>query len=67
MTYMYSFGIPGPAIWISHFLIGLFLVYVGYKLYNNQSINKNLFIVLIVLGSLAILYHSHLSYYYGWT
>lgn len=62
----YSFGVPAPAVWTSHILIGLFLFYVGYTLYNEGKINRNLVIVLMVLGVLALLYHSHLAYYYTW-
>jgi hypothetical protein len=63
----YAFGIPGPAIWITHVLIGLFLVYIGYTLLIGTSeLDKRLIILLIVLGSLAMLYHLHLYYYYTW-
>jgi hypothetical protein len=61
----YSFGVPSIAVWTSHLLIGAFLVYIGWKLNKNEPINKNLAIVLIVLGALAILYHAHLAYYYN--
>ena len=60
----YSFGIPSPAIWTSHIIIGFFLAYIGYMLLNNKPINQLSIIFLIVLGVFASLYHAHLFYYY---
>jgi len=61
----YSFGVPGIAVWTSHLLIGAFLVYIGWTLNKGRPLNKNFAIALIVLGALAMLYHSHLVYYYN--
>ena len=64
MTVSYSFGIPGPLLWTTHIIIGLLLIYIGYTLLNNGKIGQLLTILLIVLGSVALLYHGHLFYYY---
>lgn len=60
----YSFGVPSPAIWIFHIIIGFFLAYIGYMLLNNKQISQLFIIELIVLGVFASLYHAHLYYYY---
>lgn len=59
---MYHFGIPGIFVWITHILMGIFLVYIGYKVLNNKPISQINSLVLIILGVLAILYHLHLWY-----
>lgn len=56
----YSFGVPGFAVWTSHILIGMYLVYVGWVLYEKKRLDKYTPIVLIVLGVLAALYHAHI-------
>jgi hypothetical protein len=56
----YNFGIPGYVIWMTHVLIGLLLIYVGYQTLYKQPINDKISILLIVMGSLAITYHLHL-------
>jgi multidrug transporter EmrE-like cation transporter len=56
----YSFGVPGYAVWTSHIVIGIFLVYVGWVLYEKKRIDRLTPIVLIVLGVLAALYHAHI-------
>ena len=58
----YHYGVPGKLIWISHILYGLFFIYLGYRLLENKPINKYISILLIVMGVMAILYHSHLWY-----
>ena len=58
----YSYGIPGPVIWTFHVLIGLLLLYVGHKALNNQPINQMISVILMILGTLVILYHGHLAY-----
>lgn len=58
----YSFGIPGPVIWITHLLVAALLIYIGYNLINKRPIPSNIGIILVVLGSLAALYHLHLWY-----
>ena len=58
----YSFGVPGFAVWTSHILIGLYLVYVGWFLYDKKRLDKLSPVVLIVLGVLAALYHGHIWY-----
>lgn len=56
----YHFGVPGYAVWTSHILIGIFLVYVGWSLYDKKRLDKYSPIVLIVIGVLAALYHAHI-------
>ncbi len=58
----YHFGVPGFVVWTSHILIGLYLVYVGWVLYDKKRLDKYAPILLIVLGVLAALYHSHIWY-----
>lgn len=58
----YHFGVPGFAVWTSHILIGLYLIYVGWVLYDKKRLDKYAPILLIVLGVLAALYHSHIWY-----
>lgn len=58
----YSYGVPGPVIWTLHVLIGLLLLYVGHKTLNNQPINQMISVILMILGTLVILYHGHLAY-----
>lgn len=56
----YSFGVPGYVVWTSHILIGLYLIYVGWTLQETKKIDKYSPIILIVLGTLAALYHAHI-------
>lgn len=56
----YHFGVPGYAVWTSHILIGIYLVYTGWMLYTKNKTDKLAPIMLIVLGVLAALYHAHI-------
>lgn len=58
----YHFSVPCIGVWISHILMGIFFSYIGYLLLEGKKVNKWLAISLIVIGILAILYHSHLWY-----
>ncbi len=58
----YHFGVPAVAVWSSHIIMGLFFLYIGYLLIEGKRINKWISISLIVIGVLAVLYHSHLWY-----
>lgn len=58
----YNFSVPCTAVWSSHILMGIFLSYIGYLLIEGKKVNKWLSISLIVIGILAVLYHSHLWY-----
>ena len=60
MTESYHYGLSGPVIWISHILIGLFLAYFGYASLKNIRMPDYVYIGIIVLGVLAILYHTHI-------
>ncbi len=63
MSYTYHFGVPGPLIWTSHILFGLFFIYLGYLIQEQKPVSKFIGTSLIVLGSIMILYHAHLWYY----
>jgi disulfide bond formation protein DsbB len=63
MSYTYHFGVPGSLIWTSHILFGLFFIYLGYLIQEQKPVSKFIGTSLIVLGSIMILYHSHLWYY----
>ncbi len=60
MTESYHFGIKASVVWISHILIGAFLIYAGYASLNNAKLPNYINISIIVLGALALLYHSHI-------
>lgn len=57
----YSFGVPGPIIWTTHVLIGLYFIYLGNKILDDLEMKIH-GIILIVLGFLMILYHIHIYY-----
>lgn len=59
----YHFGIPGIFVWISHILIGVALSYIGKLMLDGVEIDKNVILSMIVLGSLATIYHTHLLIY----
>lgn len=60
--YKYHFGIPNETIWISHILMGLFFIYIGYELLMKRKLPIYISLVLVVLGALGALYHLHLWY-----
>ncbi len=60
--YTYAYGLPYQLVQSLHLIIGALLVYVGYQLLNKKSVGQNVTLVLIVLGSLAFVYHLHLLY-----
>jgi len=62
-TEKYHFDVPGEAIWISHIIMGLFFVYVGYSILLFKRLPQYISVSVIVLGVLAILYHVHIWYY----
>lgn len=62
-SFEYHYGLPSQVVWVSHILLGIFYIYLGYLiLEQKQILNKYYGVVLIVLGVLAFLYHSHLWY-----
>jgi hypothetical protein len=63
MDKTYSFGVPGPAIWLGHIFMGILLFYVGYSLLNGKEIPQWIIIMFLILGPSAILYHAHLFYH----
>lgn len=60
MTENYHYGVSGPVIWISHIVLGLFLAYFGYASLKNERFPDWIYIALIVIGVMALLYHSHI-------
>ncbi len=58
----YSFGASSELVWMSHIMIGLLLIYIGYNNLTHRPVPITLNLLLIVLGSLATLYHAHLWY-----
>lgn len=59
----YHYGLSGQVIWLSHILLGIFYIYLGYLIVEQKQIlNKYYGVVLIVLGVLSSLYHAHLWY-----
>ena len=59
-TEEYNFHVPGEIIWISHIIMGLFFIYVGYSMLINIKLPQYINVSVIVLGVLAILYHAHI-------
>jgi len=49
-------------IYIFHIIMGSFLVYVGYELLNSYKVNNKFILLIIILGALAVAYHSHLLF-----
>jgi hypothetical protein len=60
MTDSYHYNVSGPVIWSMHIILGLFLIYFGYASLKNKTFPDWIYIGLIVLGVIAILYHSHI-------
>jgi len=60
--FQYHYDAPGFLIWIFHIIIGLVLFYIGYQIINNQKISQFSALTLIVSGTLAIAYHTHLMF-----
>lgn len=58
----YHFGIPCYFIYFTHILMGFFFTYIGYLIIEKKNVDKWIAISLIVIGVLAVLYHSHLWY-----
>ena len=52
----YHFGMPGWIIHSIHILIGLWLVYIGYKRITNQKIKKYNYTLLTILGIVLFFY-----------
>ena len=56
----YHFGISNEIVWLSHILMGIFFVYIGYKFVMHKKIPEYLALVIVVIGSTGVLYHLHL-------
>jgi hypothetical protein len=53
----YHFGVPKKAVWLSHILLGIYFIILGYTLIDTNRIHG---LILLVLGALQSLYHSHI-------
>lgn len=62
MTEKYHFGVSAEAVWTSHIIIGLFLIYFGYNVLKKTNMPDYVPIIVIVLGAMGGLYHAHLWY-----
>jgi hypothetical protein len=58
--YKYNFGVSAQFIWLSHILMGLFFVYIGYEIIIHKKIPTYLALIIVVLGALGGLYHAHI-------
>ena len=52
--------LPAEIIWGSHMLMGVFFIYVGYFVLTHKSLPTYVPVLVVVLGALAFLFHSHL-------
>jgi len=57
----YHFGIPGIAVWLSHILLGLYFIYLGYNLISQDNLKVH-GMILSSMGVLMLSYHAHLWY-----
>jgi len=60
--FSYHFGVSNEIIWSSHILMGLFFIYVGYEIIIKQKLSVPVALIVVVLGALATLYHTHIWY-----
>ena len=60
--YKYHVGVSNELILITHILMGLFFIYIGYAIITRIKIPIYLALVVVVLGALGGLYHTHLWY-----
>ena len=58
----YQFGVPGIAIWGGHIVMGVFFAYVGKQLLDGM-VSRNIALTIMILGVLAVVYHTHLALY----
>ena len=57
---MYHFNLPGIVVWLTHLILGVYFLFIGYTLLNKKSIGQINSLILIVLGILMFLYHGHI-------
>ncbi len=60
MTDSYHYGLSGPVVWSLHIIFGIFFIYLGYASLKNVRMPDYVYIGIIVIGVIAILYHSHI-------
>ncbi len=54
----YHFGIPSNVVFIGHIVLGILLAYIGYY----RKMDRNVSMLLVVLGVMAAAYHGHLYF-----
>jgi hypothetical protein len=59
----YRFGVPGIFVWILHIIMGSGLAYLGKLMLDGVEIPKNIILLLIIIGALAAVYHTHILVY----
>ena len=63
MQKTYHFGVPAMLVWVSHILMGIFFLYLGYLIVEGKKLDKWLGILLLLIGVIAALYHVHIWVY----
>ena len=58
----YHFGVIGELIWLTHIILGIYFLYLGYKTINSQMLNQFDGVALLILGALMAMYHLHLMF-----
>ena len=58
----YHHGVPGFVIWLTHILVGLLLIYVGYTTLHKEPLHQFISNLLMGLGTIVILYHGYLLF-----
>jgi hypothetical protein len=59
----YRFGVPGIFVWVSHIIMGCGLAYIGKLMLDDVEIPKNVILLIIIIGSIAAVYHTHILIY----
>jgi hypothetical protein len=63
MQKTYHFGVPAMLVWISHILMGILFVYLGYLIIEGKKLDKWAGILLLIIGIVGALYHLHIWFY----
>jgi len=58
----YHYNIPGIVIHISHILVGLWLVYIGYMKITDKKLEEVHYKILLILGIVLFLYFLSITY-----
>jgi hypothetical protein len=63
MQKTYHFGVPAMLVWISHILMGILFVYLGYLIIEGKKVDKWIGILVLLIGVIGALYHLHIWLY----